>query len=213
MARIGVLAPNARQPVVAPLVEALAELGWQQGRNLLIEIRSADDVPQRLDALATELVRLPVDAIVTVQTPAVHAARRSSASVPIVTAGAAGDPVASGLVQALARPGGNVTGIGGVGADLADKAIELAMSHRLVTFSFSRAFALAGGLLTYSTNNREIGRRVASFVDRILKGANPAEMPVEQPTTFDLFINLRSAKALGLSVAPSLMLRATEVIK
>lgn len=292
VARIGILTPNLRQPRVADVIQALGELGYEQGRNLVVEVRSADDQLERLESLAAELARLPVDVIVTVQTPAAHAARRATASVPIVMAGAALDPVAGGLVQSLARPGGNVTGVVGLGADLAaktlelvrelrsptrrigalvnavdpftpallgmlqsaartleielrvaqvrapseyaaafagwaaaradavfvqpslviDKAIELAALHRQPSFSFARPFAVAGGLLAYSVDFREATQRTAAFVDRILKGADPAQLPVEQPTRFELLINLRTAKALGLSVPRALLLRATEVI-
>jgi putative tryptophan/tyrosine transport system substrate-binding protein len=292
MARVGILTPNRRLPRIADVIQALGELGYEPGRNLVVEIRSADDQLERLEPLAAELARLPVDVIVTVQTPAAHAARRATASVPIVMAGAALDPVAGGLVQSLARPGGNVTGVVGLGADLAaktlelvrelpsptrrigvlanaadpftpallgmlepaartlaielrvaqvrapgdyaaafagwaaaradavfvqpslviEKAIELLALHRLASFSFVRGFATAGGLLSYSVDAREAAQRTAAFVDRILKGADPGQLPVEQPTKFELLINLRTAKALGLTVPQSLLLRATEVI-
>jgi putative tryptophan/tyrosine transport system substrate-binding protein len=292
IARVGFLTPNSRLPRVAEVIEALGELGYQQGRNLAVEIRSADDALNRLESLAAELVRLPVDVIVTVQTPAALAARRATASVPIVMAGAAIDPVVSGLVHSLARPGGNVTGITGLGANLAAKAlelvrelpaptrrvgvlanaadpftpsllemlqqaarslgselqiarvraageyaaafaswsaagvdavfvqpslvlgksIELASSHRLPSFSFVRVFASAGGLLSYSVDGRESAQRTAAFVDRILKGADPGQLPIEQPTSFELVINLRTARALGMNVPQSLLLRATDII-
>ena len=292
VARVGILTPNARQPRVADVIQALGELGYQPGRNLVVELRSADDALDRLEPLAAELARLPVDVIVTVQSPAAHAARRATASVPIVMAGAALDPVAAGLVQSLARPGGNVTGVVGLGANLAakalelvrelrsatrrigvlanvadpftpallemlqqaartfeielriaqvraadlyapafadwsaarvdavfvqpslvlDKAIALASQHRLVSFSFVRVFATTGGLLSYSVDGREAAQRTASFVDRILKGADPGQLPVEQPTSFELVINRRTAKAIGVTIPSSLLLRGTEVI-
>ena len=292
MARVGILTPNLPQPRVAGVIQALGELGYQQGRNLVIELRSADDAPQRLESLAAELARLPVDVIVTVQSPAAHAARRATARVPIVMAGAALDPVAGGLAQSLTRPGGNVTGVAGLGANLAAKALELmrelrpttrrmgvlasapdpftpallellqqaartldielrtarvhapdeyaatfaewsaarvdavfvqpslvlgkaiefAALHRLASFSFVRAFALDGGLLSYSADGREASQRTASYVDRILKGADPGQLPIEQPTSFELVLNRRTAKALGMSIPQSLLLRATEVI-
>lgn len=293
VARIGVLTPNPKHPRAGEVIQALAELGWEQGRNLTVELRSADDMPQRLDALAAELVRLRVDVIVAVQTPAALAARRATAGLPIVLAGIGGDPVALGLVRSLAMPGGNVTGITGLGTDLAakalefvralrsptrrigvlanavdpftpsllemlqsaaraleievrvarveaagdyapafaawsaarvdavfvqpslalDKAIEQTSSHLLPSFSFIRQFARSGGLLAYAAQSREAAQRTAAYVDRILKGANPAQMPVEQPTSFELTINLRTAKALGIAVPSSLLLRATEVIE
>ena len=293
VARIGILTPNRRLPRVADVIQALSELGYQQGRNLVVEVRSADDVLERLEPLAAELARLPVDVIVTLQTPATLAARRATANMPIVMAGAALDPVAGGLVQSLARPGGNVTGITGLGANLAaktlelvrelrsptqrigvlanaadpftpallemlqqaaraleielrvaqvraasdyaaaftgwaaarvdavfvqpslvlEKAIELAALHRLASFSFVRAFAAGGGLLSYSVDARESAQRTAAFVDRILKGADPGQLPIEQPTSFELVFNLRTAKALGVTIPQSLLLRATDVIQ
>jgi len=292
VARIGILTPNLQQPRVAGVIQALGELGYQQGRNLVIEVRSADDAPQRLEALAAELARLPVDVIVVVQSPAALAARRATASVPIVMSGAAIDPVAGGLAKSLIRPGGNVTGVVGLGADLAakaldlvrelrsptrrigvlanatdpftpalleilqqaargleielrmaqvralddyaaafagwsaarvdaafvqpslvlDKAIEHAAMHRLPSFSFVRAFASNGGLLSYSADFREGSQRTASYIDRILKGADPGQLPIEQPTSFELVLNRRTAKALGMTIPQSLLLRATDVI-
>jgi putative ABC transport system substrate-binding protein len=292
-ARIGILAPNARHPFLPAIEQALAGLGYQKGGNLVIDLRSANDKTEALDALAAELVRLPVDVIITLQTPSALAARRASTTVPIVMAGIAIDPVAAGLVQSLARPGGNVTGVAGLGADLASKAmqfmreilpsmkrvgamvnaadpftplllemlqqaarsmgielrvasvsspddyapaiaawsaarvdavfsqpslpqpplIKLVEAHRMPNFSFGRAFVVAGGLLSYSNSQAETARRVASMVDRIVKGDRPAQMPVEQPTSFDLTINLKTAKALGITIPPSLLLRADEVIE
>lgn len=293
VARVGILTPNLQQPRVAGVIQALGELGYQQGRNLVVEIRSADDAPQRLEPLAAELARLPVDVIIVVQSPATLAARRATASVPIVMCGAALDPVASGLAASLTRPGGNVTGVVGLGADMAaktlelirelrsstrrigvlanatdpftpalqtmlqqaaraleievqtarvhaaddyaaafaawsaarvdavfvqpslvlDKAIELAAQHRLPSFSFVRGFVLNGGLLSYSGDFREASQRTASFVDRLLKGADPGQLPIEQPTSFELVLNRRTARALGVTIPQSLLLRATEVIE
>jgi putative ABC transport system substrate-binding protein len=291
--RVGILTPNLRHPGPAAIEQALAGLGYTKGGNLVIELRSANDQTEALAALAEELVRLPVDVIVTVQTPAALAARRASTSVPIVMAGIAIDPVAAGLVQTLARPGGNVTGVAGLGADLAGKAmqfmrellpgmkrmgamlnavdpftsslqpmlqqaagtlgielrvasvrspdefapvlaawsaarvdaafiqpslpqaafVKLADAQRLPSFSFGRAIVLAGGLLSYAASQRDIGQRVAYMVDRIVKGEKPAQIPVEQPASFELAINLRSARALGVTVPQSLLLRATEIIE
>lgn len=291
--RVGVLTPNLRHPGPLAIEQALAGLGYTKGGNLVIELRSANDQTEAMTALAEELVRLPVDVIVTVQTPAALAARRASTSVPIVMAGIAIDPVAAGLVQTLARPGGNVTGVAGLGADLAGKAmqfmrellpgmkrmgamlnavdpftsslqpmlqqaagtlgielrvasvrspdefapvlaawsaarvdaafiqpslpqaafVKLADAQRLPSFSFGRAIVLAGGLLSYAASQRDIGQRVAYMVDRIVKGEKPAQIPVEQPASFELAINLRSARALGVTVPQSLLLRATEVIE
>lgn len=290
--RVGILTPSSRLPRVAEVIQALSDLGYQQGRNLVIEVRSADDALQRLEPLAAELARLPVDVIVTLQTPATLAARRATASVPIVMAGAAIDPVGGGLAQSLTRPGGNVTGVVGLGVTLAakalelvrelrsptrrfgvlanapdpftpslleamqqaaraldielrttrvhtaddyaaafagwsagqvdavfvqpslvlDKASDLAALHRLPSFSFVRLYVSSGGLLSYSVDAREAAQRTASFVDRILKGAKPGQLPIEQPTSFELALNRRTAKALGITIPQSLLLRATEVI-
>ncbi|MCU0921934.1 MAG: ABC transporter substrate-binding protein [Burkholderiaceae bacterium] len=291
--RVGILAPNLRHPGPPAIERTLAELGYTKGGNLVIELRTANDQTEAMAALAEELVRLPVDVIVAVQTPAALAARRASTTVPIVMAGIAIDPVAAGLVQSLARPGGNVTGVAGLGADLAGKAmqfmrellpgmkrmgamlnaadpftstlqpmlqqaagtlgielrvasvrspdeyapvlaawsaarvdaafiqpslpqaafVKLADAQRLPSFSFGRAMVQAGGLLSYAASQRDIAQRVAYMVDRIVKGEKPAQIPVEQPASFELSINLRSARALGLAVPQSLLLRATEVIE
>lgn len=291
--RIGILAPNLRHPGPPAIEKALAELGYTKGGNLVLELRTANDQTETMATLADELVRLPVDVLITVQTPAALAARRASTAVPIVMAGIAIDPVAAGLVQSLARPGGNVTGVAGLGADLAVKAmqfmrellpgmkrmgamlnagdpftsslqpmleqaartlgielrvasvrspdeyapvlaawsvarvdaafiqpslsqpafIKLADAQRLPSFSFGRAIVQAGGLLSYAASQRDIAQRVAYMADRILRGEKPAQIPVEQPASFELAINLRSARVLGLAVPQSLLLRATELIE
>jgi putative ABC transport system substrate-binding protein len=122
--RVGILAPNLRHPGPPAIEQALAELGYAKGGNLVIELRTANDQTEAMAGLAEELVRLPVDVLVAVQSPAAMAARRASTTVPIVMAGIAIDPVAVGLVHSLARPGGNVTGVAGLGADLAGKAMQ-----------------------------------------------------------------------------------------
>lgn len=292
VARVGILAPNSRIPRIAEVIRALGELGYHQGQNLVIELRSADDVQQRLEPLAAELARLPVDVIVTFQTPATLAARRATSSVPIVMAGAALDPVAAGIARSLAQPGGNVTGLVGLGASLSaktigfirelrpstrriamlvnaddpftpellrqqqqaarpvdielqvvqlrstddygaafasfaagradavfvqpslmlEKAIALSVQHRLPSFSFVRVFATSGGLFSYAADSREAAQRVASFVDRLLKGGNAAQLPIEQPTSFELVLNRGTAKALGITLPRSILVQATEVI-
>ena len=295
--RIGLLATgSALAPgtvsTVAPLVAHLAELGYVAGTHFVFLERYADNQVARLPELATQLVEAKVDLILTLQTPAIHAAKQATRSIPIVMAGSA-DPVGAGLIESLARPGGNITGISSLGPELAAKcleltrellprarrvavlanaadtftpvllaamqraaqplglnlrpsvlhqagdypaafaawaaervdalfvqpsmpfkaAIELALAQRLPSITFVRPFTVQGGLMAYGASATEIPRLVAGYVDRIIKGAKPAEMPVQQPTQFDLTINLKTARALGLTLPPALLARATEVIQ
>jgi ABC-type uncharacterized transport system substrate-binding protein len=163
--------------------QGLRELGYVEGQNFVIEYRSSEGRDERFGALAAELTRSSIDVILTRGTPAALAAKKATRTIPVVMAGA-GDPVSSGLVAQLGRPGGNVTGLSSLIPVLNAKRLELLKEHR-----------------------------AASFVDRILKGAKPAELPVEQPSRFELFINLRAAKTLGLTIPPSLLLRADQVVE
>jgi putative ABC transport system substrate-binding protein len=273
-------------------VRRLRELGWEEGRTVGFEYRW---VETNLDAVVAELVRLKVDVIVTAGTPPVVAAKRVTSTIPIVFA-PAGDPVGSGLVNSLAHPGGNVTGLSNQTADIAGKRIgllreiapgvrrlaimtksdnasaalelrqveaaanalgiepislklgqandiagafdglkeradalyvvvdslvtthqvqinTLALDAKLPTMHGARELVAAGGLMSYGANYMDIWRRSAEFIDRILRGAKPADIPVEQPTKFDLVINLTTAKALGITVPLSLLGRADEVIE
>ena len=277
--------------------QGLRELGYVEGRNILIEYRWADGQFDRLPALAAELVRLKVDVIVAPNTVAALAARKATSTIPIVHV-VAGDPVGSGLVTSLARPGGNVTGLSLFPTlEISGKQLELlkeafpTVSHvavlanatnpvtaglltetelaarslglrlrivqvreskefddafammkkervpalsvipdplvndnrgRIVAFAATnrlpaiypyRTFVDAGGLMSYGVDLSDLSRRAATFVDRILKGAKPAELPIEQPTKFELVVNLKTAKALGLTIPPSLLLRADHVIQ
>jgi putative ABC transport system substrate-binding protein len=290
-ALIVLLVPPPQQGRAASLVQGLEALGWKSGRNLHVDVR-VSDAPPLLDTHAGELVRQGVDAIVAMQTPAVLAALRATRRVPVVMAGAAIDPVASGLAQSLAAPGGNLTGVTVQGEHLAGKSLEilselraptrsvgvlandtdpftgallanlqqaaaalrirlhtavvrapaqyeaafeswaaartdavfvqpslvvgraasLALAHRLPSVSFVRVYVAAGGLLGYAANQDELGRLSVDCVDRILRGADPARLPIVQSSSFDLLVNLRTAKTLGLSLPHALMLRATEVI-
>jgi putative ABC transport system substrate-binding protein len=293
--RIGVLTFTQ---MTAALQEAfrqgLLDHGYVEGQNIVVEWRAAEGRPDRAKALAVELARLNVDVIVANLTPAVQAAKDATSTIPIVMA-SAGDPVGTGFVASLARPGGNITGMTGISAELSGKrlellrelipgltrvgllinatnpfaktlvdetqvaakrtgvrlyvvdvrrpqeidaaflamtkqragavivdgaltapawqAAELAVRHRLPSVSNQRQFVDSGGLMFHGAQFADVYRRAASYVDKILKGAKPGTLAVEQPTRFELAINLRTAKALGLTVAPSLLLRADQVIE
>jgi putative ABC transport system substrate-binding protein len=294
---IGFLAanPSIESQRVAAFVQRLRELGWIDGRNLVIEYRWAEGRNERYAENAGELVRLKVDVIVTIATPPTVAAKQATAVIPIVFA-AASDPVGTGLVASLARPGGNVTGLSNQISDAGGKKIELlrevvpglrrlailanvgnpasvldmgeaeatartlgldvttseirraedispafdelrgradalyvcvdplvnthrirvntlALAARLPTMHGLREYVEAGGLMSYGPNLPDLLRRAADYVDKILRGVNPGDIPVEQPTKFDLIINLTTAKALGLEVPPTLLARADEVIE
>ncbi len=279
---------------VETLRAGLRELGYVEGKNLVIEFRWAEDKYEQLPELAAELVRLKVDVIVTHGT-GTRAARSATTTIPIVMA-LSGDPVATGLVASLARPGGNVTGMSGINPEVAAKRLELltdafprtrnvavlyyqdstiylhalalmnvtaaSLKLELHQFGVSRRgdidsafaamakrridavttiddglltansvvianhaakmrlpslglseFAEAGGLMAYGPNRREMFRRAAYFVDRILKGAKPGDLPVEQPTKFEMVVNLKTAKALGVKIPDAIMLRADRVIE
>ena len=295
---IGFLGPNTPEldsRRVGAFVQRLRELGRIEGRNVAIEYRWAEGRTERLSEFAAEFVRLKVDVIVTSATPPVVAAKQATSVIPIVFA-AVGDPVGTGLVTSLARPGGNVTGLSLQATDLAGKRLELlrevvpdlrrlavmanvsappavlemaevqttaralglevvaseirrpediapafesfkgraealyvcndplvttnririntlALGMGLPTMYNVREFVGAGGLMSYGPNFLDLYRRAADFVDKILRGAKPAEIPVEQPTKFDLVINLTTAKALGLTIPEAFLLRADEVIE
>jgi putative ABC transport system substrate-binding protein len=300
VARIGYLAGSlaAFPQLREAFIQGLRDLGYVEGRNLVIEYRSPEGKPERLPALAAELVALKVDVIVAAGTPQPLAAKQATRTIPIVFAGAS-DPVASGLVTSLARPGGNVTGLSlllpelvgktleqlkqaipGVnrvavlwqpglgertekdllkGAEAAGRAlgvrlqfveargpadfdrafsdmtkaradaltvlgsnmflierrrlVALAAKNRLPAVYPLREWVDVGGLMAYGANLADLFRRAATYVDKILKGAKPADLPVEQPTKFELVINLKAAKALGLTIPPSVLGRADEVIQ
>jgi putative ABC transport system substrate-binding protein len=301
VSRIGILGLTAADPSEARLWQvfrlALRERGWREGENLRIESCWAEDDVARLPALAAELVRLPVDLIVTRGSIFVEGAKQATASLPIVFLGHA-DPLETGHVASLARPGGHITGLSLQLTDLYVKGLEflravvpaatriavlwspeapshtpgltaleeaartlqvqlqpiearsgveledafsamaraqaqavlvlgfapymaarqrlaeVALRDRLPTMFFVwREHVEAGGLMSYSTNFDDLWQRGAVYVDKILRGAQPADLPVEQPTKFELVINLKTAKALGLTIPPVLLLQATEVIQ
>jgi len=279
---------------VAAFVQRLRELGWIEGRTITIEVRWAEGHPERYAEIAAEFVRLKVDIIVTLG-GAVLAAKQATSVIPIVFA-AANDPLDTGLVASLARPGGNVTGLSAQAPDLAGKRLELlrevvqgvhrlailtnvdypaavlemdeaqvaartlglevatleirraedivpafealrgradalyictdsvlsanririntlANVARLPTITGVREFVEAGSLMSYGPYFPDLFRRAAAYVDKILRGAKPGDLPVEQPTSFDFVINVTTAKALGLTVPPTLLARADEVIE
>ena len=289
--RLGVLSIANAETVLGLLRKELRDLGYVEGQNLLIEVRSAEGKPDSLAALAADLVRLKVDILVALQTPAAQAAKEATNTIPIVIS--AGDPVGTGLITSLARPGGNITGMSGTVTELAAKnleiirgirpaarrlavlanaadpftklfleqihaagrvlnieirpimvrgpeefdaayaqwvkarvdavivqpslplkrAIDLALKHRLLSAAPNRGFAEAGGLFAYSSNVRDQYRKLAIYVDKILKGAKPADLPMEQPTRFELVINLKTARAIGLTIPQAILIRADEVIQ
>jgi putative ABC transport system substrate-binding protein len=299
---IGYLSPtkaSVSAERISAFVQRLSELGWIEGQTIAIVYRWAEGNIERSRDFAAEFVQLKVDAIVTSGVPGIIAAKQATSVIPIVFAVAA-DPVGSGLVASLARPGGNVTGLSNQSGDIAGKRLELfrevvpglrrlaivanvgspdrnpdpvlemrelqtavaklgldavtlevrepgdiaraieglkgraellyvvadpllnsnnaqiqtlTMKARLPTVYNASDFVKAGGLMSYGPNFPDLFRRAAEFVDKILRGAKPADIPVEQPTKFDLVINLKTAKAFGLNVPPTLLATADEVIE
>jgi putative ABC transport system substrate-binding protein len=273
----------------------MRELGYIEGRTVIYDARGADGKNERASALATELARLPVDVIVTSGSPAAQAARRATATIPIVMA--SGNPLELGLVTSLARPGGNVTGVTTLSIQLSAKRVEvareivplaprisvlgdegsaisvagvretqetartlgvrlhsltvrgpneldaafatiarerpavlivtpspmffgerrrmadLAVTHRLPTVYGSAEYAEAGGLVSYGADLTDGFRKAPVYVDKILKGARPGDLPIEQATKLRLVVNLKTAKALGLTIPQSVLVRADEIIR
>jgi ABC-type uncharacterized transport system substrate-binding protein len=288
--RVGVLLISGPEPM-GPFRESLRDLGYAEGKNIQIEVRSAQSQVARLPELAAELVRSQVDVIVAIQTPAVYAAKNATRDIPIVMM--AGDPIGTGLISNLARPDGNLTGLSGATAELAAKSLELipqivpaarrvgvlanandpfmkpflediqqaapkvrlevhqiivrssgeldgafaalaraqadavmvqgslsdkltvdlALKYRIPSLSTQTSAVQAGLLMSYSADLTERGREIARYVDKILKGTLPGDLPVQQPTRYELAINLKTAQALGLTVPPLLLARADKVIE
>jgi ABC-type uncharacterized transport system substrate-binding protein len=297
--RIGYLSSASASPPngLEPFRQGLRELGYVEGRTVLILERFAENRLDRLPELAADLVRLKADIIVTFSTPAAKAARQATTTIPIVMS-SGGDPVGLGLVASLGHPGGNVTGFthlagpemwakvleflkeiaprvsrvavlrnsaippeargfellrgpasalglsllsvevrtvdefpgafAALSRDHADAVVafespfnvehrrtiaENALQRRLPTAFGQRAFVEVGGLVAYGTSFDSLSHQTAVYVDKILKGAKPGDLPVQQPTKFELVVNLKTAKALGLTIPPSLLLRADQVIE
>jgi putative tryptophan/tyrosine transport system substrate-binding protein len=291
--RVGIIDPGVQWD---PFRQGLRDLGYIEGRNIVIEYRSTEGRPERLATAATELARLPVDVIVTYGSPATQAAKQATATIPIVMTGI-GDPVRAGFVASLAHPGGNITGNTILGPEMAPKRLQL-LKLAIPTVSrvaflwnpdnpslaayldewkaaapalgvemlfvavrssdeFDSAFAammrqrpdaftmtadflhqlhigwiidflatnrlpgmyqvrenvVAGGLMSYGPSLPDLFRRAAGYVDKILRGTRPADLPVEQPTKFELVANLKTAKALGLTIPEPFLLLADEVIE
>ena len=276
--------------------QGLRELGYVEGKTIVLELRFADGNPERLNGLAATLVRLKVDVIVAAGPNATRSAKEATTTIPIVMA-QVNDPVGARFAASLARPGGTITGLATMTPEIIGKQLELlrqvvprlarvavlenptqpgreemlremeraaaslrvqlqyldvvsrtdietslrtarkqradavlvlsspvlfsqrkqianlAIQNRLPTISPWPEFVDDGGLITYSANFKDLFRRAATFVDKILKGAKPGDLPVEQPTTFELLINLKTAKALGLTIPPSVLGRADQVIE
>ena len=294
--RIGLLASGNSTRCTDAIFTALQELGYVEGKNLVVERRFAEGRLDRLPEFAAELVRLRVDVIVIQGTPASLAAKSATSTIPIVFA-ANSDPVGVGIVNSLARPGGNITGTSLMASELSAKRLELLSavaprlsriailwdssnpgmalrvreteiaakqsgvalfstgpsnaaeleaaltelakrrpdallvtvepftrrhlarilefcgSHHIPSMFEESTYVEAGGLMSYGPDLREIFRRAAVYVDKILKGVKPADLPIEQPTKFELVINLKTAKALGLTIPPSVLGRADQVIE
>jgi putative ABC transport system substrate-binding protein len=293
---LGAASPSASSERIEAFRQGLRELGYVEGKNIVIEYRYPEGKPDRLPALAAELVRLKVDVIITSGPSVTRAAKEATVTIPIVMTND-NDPVGNGFVASLARPGGNITGLSNLGRELSGKRLELlkeivprlsrvavlgtstspgnaqnlkemelaagvlavklqyldvlapkdietafgaarkgraeailvldssvfgpqrtqivglAVKSRLPAIYHRSGFVEAGGLMSYGVSFTDMDRRAATYVDKILKGAKPADLPVEQPTKFEFIINLKAAKQIGLTIPPNVLARADKLIK
>jgi ABC-type uncharacterized transport system substrate-binding protein len=223
--RIGVLVPTSPS-IFSSRLEAfrqgLRDLGYVEGKGISIEYRYAEGKLDRLPHFAAELVHLKVDVILTAGEFGAVAAKNATSTIPIVFA-VTEDAVESGLVSRLARPGGNVTAadLGGKRLELLkesfptqrDRIVDFVAKNRLPAIYAGPEFVDAGGLMYYGPSYPDLFRRAATYVDKILKGTKPTDLPVEQPTKFEFVINLKTAKQLGLTIPQSVLYRADRVIK
>jgi putative tryptophan/tyrosine transport system substrate-binding protein len=292
MPTIAVLTVANFEPLWTPFREKMRDLGYSEGANVRFEFRSAEGNPELLPGIAAQVVHNNVSVIVAYLTPTIAAAKHATSEIPIVMVGA-GDPVATGLIASLARPGGNITGTTSAGPETGTKTLELlrdllpsvervavlanasdpgakpflgqlqqagealqvqlniimihaadeldpafaamkssgadavivhpslprkrigdlALKNLIPALAPAMQFASEGGLAAYSGSAPEMYRKVAVYVDKILKGSKPADLPVEQPTQYELAINLKTAKVLGITVPPTVLARADEVIE
>jgi ABC-type uncharacterized transport system substrate-binding protein len=210
---------------VEALRTGLRGLGYVEGKNIVIEFRWAERV-DRLPDLVAELVRMNVDVIFAPSSTEVEPARQATKTIPIVFATHA-DPVGIGHVASLPRPDGNITGLAMLLTDLAAKELEilkeavpqgarlaeLALKYRLTSMFGQKEPVEAGGLMSYAADLNDLTRRAAVYIDKILKGAKPADLPVEQASKYELVINLKTAKAIGLTMSEAFLLRADKVIE
>jgi putative tryptophan/tyrosine transport system substrate-binding protein len=291
---LSVLSLSAMADRIEAFRQGLRELGYVEGKNIVIEWRYGEEKPDRVSELAAELVRLKVEVIVTGGNSAIQAAKKATNTIPIVMT-QSGDPVASGFIVSLARPGGNITGLSNLAQELSGKRLELlkevvpklsrvavlgmstnpgnsqslretelaagafgvqiqyldtrdskdieaalrtaskgradavlvlnfpgdvsrvipdlAVKNRLPAIYSNSIVVNNGGLMSYGASYTDMDRRAATYVDKILKGAKPADLPVEQPIKFEFVVNLKAAKQIGLTIPPNVLVRADKVIK
>jgi putative tryptophan/tyrosine transport system substrate-binding protein len=212
---------------VEALRQGLRDASYVEGQTLAVEYRYAEGKAERYAGLVSELVRLKPDVIAVAATGMAQVARQATTTIPVVFM-YADQPVAIGLVASLAQPGGNLTGLTTLKRRVeallvvphplnedphAQRIVDLALRHRLPVIFGGRPWAARGALIAYGAQTNDLCRGAATLVAKILKGARPADLPVEQPTTFELVVNLKTARALGLTIPPSLLARADEVIE